>query len=147
MAERAPSRTVLRVVSSLHVLVFRMTNGRVGARLGRNEFVLLTTTGRRSGKTRTRPLLLVTTSAGPVLVGSNAGSNRPPGWLVNLVANPLVRIERRSGTHEARARLASADERASLWPEVVERFSQYARYQASTSRTIPLILWDEDTPQ
>jgi F420H(2)-dependent quinone reductase len=76
-----------RVVLWLHVTLYRLTNGRIGGRfIAGSSILLLTTTGRRTGKRRTRPLAYVRDGERYVLCASNGGSPTHPGWYHNLTA-------------------------------------------------------------
>ena len=102
--------------------------------------LLLTTTGRRSGKQRTTPLTFLRDGADLVLIASNGGADQPPDWWRNLEHNPhaVVRIGRARST--VTARTVSAEERERLWPVVTAAYSGYAKYQQRTSRQIPVVL-------
>jgi deazaflavin-dependent oxidoreductase (nitroreductase family) len=75
-----------------------------------------------------------------VLVASNAGDYRQPAWYLNVLADPVVHITFDGMTWQARARVATAAERAQLWPTVVAANSGYAQYQDKTEREIPLVI-------
>jgi F420H(2)-dependent quinone reductase len=137
----------------LHRAVYRRTGGRVGARLAGLDMLLLTTTGRRSGEPRTVPLacfpLRRVAEAGAatpapdgdwVVVGSNNGQEREPGWWLNLQACPEAFVQLGGERWRARTRLASGAERERLWPELVRRNPAYARYAQRTSREIPVVV-------
>ena len=123
--------TLVRLLSRLHVALLRLGFGR---RFRGNRVVVLSTRGRRSGKRRRTPLLAFEDGERLVLIASFGGAPQNPHWLRNLEADPDVEIDGRP----YRARVADDDERRRLWPRVVERYPGYARYQARTTRTIPL---------
>jgi F420H(2)-dependent quinone reductase len=75
-----------------------------------------------------------------VLVASKGGHPRSPAWFHNLVANPETTIQVGSERRAVRARVATSEERARLWPEVVELYSGYRDYQERTDREIPLVI-------
>lgn len=131
---------VLRVLSRLHVAIYRLSRGRLGSRLGRLEQVLLTTTGRRSGRPRTVPLVGLDDGERLILVASNGGSPTHPDWYLNLTADPRVEVRRGSLRITMRAVTAEAGERAALWPRVVAAYAGYARYQRRADREIPVVL-------
>lgn len=103
--------------------------------------VELVTTGRRSGQAHST-MLLVPLRDGPdlVVVASKGGDRRDPDWFKNLVADPVVRVTSRGHSVEMRARVATPEEHALLWPRVVARFRHYEGYQRRTSRLIPLVI-------
>jgi F420H(2)-dependent quinone reductase len=123
--------TLVRLLSRLHVALLRLGFGR---RFHGNRVVVLSTRGRRSGKRRRTPLLAFEDGERLVLIASFGGAPQNPHWFRNLEAHPDVEIDGRP----YRARVADDDEHSRLWPRVVERYPGYARYQARTTRTIPL---------
>ena len=100
--------------------------------------LLLTTVGRRTGQRRTVPLTYIEDGDAIVLVASYGGRPHNPSWFENLVVQPTVEVTIGGETRAMTARRASPDERARLWPKVVETYDGYAKYQAKTSREIPL---------
>ena len=82
-----------RLFVPFHVLLYRVSGGRLLGRLGGLPVLLLTTTGRRTGKRRTLPLLYLEEEDCLVVAASAAGADRHPGWYVNLVANPDVEVQ------------------------------------------------------
>ena len=124
----------------LHQLIYERTGGLIGHRLGRVRTLLLRTRGRRSGETRTAALLYLMDGDRFVVVGSKGGSDTPPAWLLNLLADPAVEIQIGTRRFPARARVATDAERRRLWPVVVGEWAQYERYQSQTKREIPLVI-------
>jgi deazaflavin-dependent oxidoreductase (nitroreductase family) len=133
------SRRVRRL-ARFHRALYRLTRGRIGGRLVGLPVLLLTTRGRRSGSPRTVPLTYFTDGDTIVLVASYGGRPRNPQWFENLVAEPLVDVTIGGTRRQLRARRAGPEERARLWPRVVEGYRGYGDYQAKTSREIPLVL-------
>jgi deazaflavin-dependent oxidoreductase (nitroreductase family) len=125
---------------ALHQFVYERSGGRIGERIGRTSMLLLRTTGRKTGRLRTAALLYHREKDQYVVVGSKGGSDTPPAWLLNLQAQPDVEVQVGTRRFTARARVASAAERRRLWPEVTRLWPQYDRYQAQTSRSIPLVI-------
>jgi deazaflavin-dependent oxidoreductase (nitroreductase family) len=105
----------------------------------------LTTTGRQSGQLR-EVMLTSPYQSGTsfVIVASRGGDDHHPAWFVNLRANSKVWVETvDEPRHERTARIASADERATLWPQIVEKYANYGGYQSKTDREIPLIFLEK----
>lgn len=127
----------------LHRFWYRASGGRVGRRVAGLPVLQLTTTGRTSGKRRAVMLTYLDDPRGFVVIGSNAGDQRDPAWWRNLQADPAasVRIGRKS--YVVRMRQLDGDEREQAWRRVVAAFDGYAKYAASTSRTIPVALLDK----
>ena len=130
-----------RVVTGIHEFVFRATDGRLLGRVAGMPVVMLTTTGRKSGKARTTMLTSpVRDGEKVVLVASYGGDHRHPAWFLNLRANPDVEIIM-AGVHRSmRARVATPAEKAAIWPSVVEAYSGYGGYQRRTERDIPVVI-------
>lgn len=133
-------RWLLALITRVHRLVYRASGGRLGARLGGNPMLLLTTTGRKSGQPRTTPLLYVPDGPRWLVVASNAGDDRPPAWWLNLVANAEAEIQVGPDHHRVRAHTAGPEEREELWPRVLAAYAEYAEYEKRTARPIPLVV-------
>ena len=134
-------RLFLIVVSRIHVALFRLTRGRVGARIGKNlPVLLLTTTGRKSGARRTTPLLYIEDDGRYVVVASVGGAPKHPAWYLNLGADPAATVEVAHRTLAVRAETADPEERARLWRGVTAMYPTYDAYQAKTSREIPVVV-------
>ncbi len=132
----------VRTFSRLHRRLYRATNGRVGRRLPRIDapMLLLTTTGRRSGKPHTVPLLFLSEGDGWLVIASYGGRDHHPAWYLNLVADPSCTVQVDGKSAPATATTLDADARTQLWPKVVAAYDGYAAYQAKTERQIPLVL-------
>jgi deazaflavin-dependent oxidoreductase (nitroreductase family) len=124
-----------------HVRQYRETNGEYGHdwRNG-SSTLLLTTTGRRSGKPRTAPLIYGRSGDDYLVVASNGGSDAPPTWYVNLKANPQVEVQVLGDRFRARARDATPDERPEMWREMTSHWPAYDDYQRRTEREIPVVV-------
>jgi len=127
--------------TSVHETVFRATNGRVAGRAGGMPVVMLTTTGRKSGKPRNTMLTTpVQRGNSIVLVASFGGDDRNPAWFLNLRDNPDVEAVTAGSKRAMRARVATGEERADLWTDIVGRYKGYAGYQEKTDREIPVVV-------
>lgn len=125
--------------SAFHTLVYRMTGGLLGRRLVDNDMLLLTTTGHRTGKAHTVPLLYLSDGSCLVVIASFGGRPHHPTWYDNLVADPTVTVQINSARRPMLARTASKTERAQWWPRVVGAYQGYAEYQSRTDREIPVV--------
>lgn len=124
-----------------HRNLVRASKGRIGGTGFGMPVVILTTTGRKSGKERTTVLTSpVHDENRVVLVASYGGDDRHPAWFLNLRDNPAVELEMNGRKRSMKARVASADEKAELWPDVVKSYKGYAQYQTRTERDIPLVI-------
>jgi len=100
----------------------------------------LTTLGRRSAMPRTLPLAFYRDGEDWVIVASNNGQDHHPAWWLNLEANPEASIQVGATENRVRASLADPEERARLWPELIQANPHYARYETKTEREIPVVI-------
>lgn len=104
----------------------------------------LTTTGRKAGEPH--PVLLTTpVREGDVLVvvATKMGHDHHPAWFLNLRENPDVEVVSPfpgGPVRSMRARVADPEDRAQLWPRIVQVYQGYAKYQAKTDRELPVVL-------
>jgi deazaflavin-dependent oxidoreductase (nitroreductase family) len=132
--------TAARIVTRLHSEIYRRTGGKFAGKAGKTQFLLLTTTGRRSGQPRTTPLNYLKDGDDFVIVASYGGDDRDPQWLHNLRADPEASVQIGAQRHDVRARVATTEEKARYWPQLVEMYPGYDKYQARTSRQIPVVV-------
>ena len=139
---------LIKYGSKAQVRVFRLTNGRIGStwRVGAGfrkpvPVLLLEHLGRKSGKVFTAPLLYLENGPELVIVASQGGLPKNPQWYANLVAHPetVVHLPREKG-RRVRARVATDEERAELWPRLVELYADFAKYAAWADRKIPVVI-------
>lgn len=131
----------MKNISRAHRAVVHATGGRVGGSAMGMPVVELRTVGRRSGQPRSTMLTApVVEGDRVVLVASKNGDDRDPDWFRNLLAQPEVELTMNGQQRAMRARPASPDEKADLWPRVVAAHSGYATYQRRTRRDIPLVI-------
>jgi deazaflavin-dependent oxidoreductase (nitroreductase family) len=123
-----------------HVERYRATDGEEGHDWQGTHTLLLTTTGRKSGEKRTTPLIYDPVGDAYAIVASKGGADEPPAWYLNLRADPVVEVQVKADKFSARARTASESEKAGIWPQMVEQWPAYDEYQASTERSIPIVL-------
>jgi deazaflavin-dependent oxidoreductase (nitroreductase family) len=109
--------------------------------------LLLTTTGRRSGKARTTPLTFFRDGTDLVVIASNGGTDRPPGWSLNLQQTPRAVVQIGTDKLVVTARPASEQQRERLWSVITATYAGYARYQERTTRRIPVVLLTPESPQ
>jgi deazaflavin-dependent oxidoreductase (nitroreductase family) len=130
---------MLKLFSRIHVFLYRASGGRIGGRFKAAPVLLLTTTGRKSGKRRTTPLLYAEDADRYVVVASVGGAPKHPAWYLNLRTDPEATIQVGSRTLGVHAETVPPDERARLWELVTRMYGPYDDYQAKTSREIPLV--------
>jgi deazaflavin-dependent oxidoreductase (nitroreductase family) len=123
-----------------HVDRYLATDGREGHDWQGTQTLILTTTGRRSGQSRQTPLIYGRHGDDYLVVASKGGAPQHPGWYLNLDANPDVQVQIRGDKVRARARTATPEERAELWPIMTNEWPDYDRYQEQTDRDIPVVV-------
>lgn len=128
-----------RGAGKLHSSIYRASEGRVWGKMFGGNVLLLNSTGRKSGQRRTTPLLYLRDGEDFVVIASNGGAPKHPAWYFNLMANPDATVEISGNETRVRAEEASPEEKARLWPKVVEMYSGYEGYRRKTDREIPLV--------
>jgi deazaflavin-dependent oxidoreductase (nitroreductase family) len=121
---------------------FRANEGRVGGPFEGAPLLLLITTGARSGRTRVNPLMYLADGDRLVVFASKGGSPTNPDWYHNVVANPDASVEVGTEHFPVRATVATGAERDELFAEQAKRYPQFAKYEANTQRTIPVVVLD-----
>jgi deazaflavin-dependent oxidoreductase (nitroreductase family) len=137
-----PSDLVLKAMNTTHRIMLAVTGNRLGASVAGMPSLVLTTTGRKSGQPRavmlTSPLQ---EGDAYVVVASRGGDDFHPAWFLNLRDNPAVEVKVvGKPKQKMQARVASAGERADMWPKITDKYRNYAGYQNKTDREIPLVL-------
>ena len=118
---------------------FRANRGKAGGPFEGRQLLLLTTTGARSGKSRTTPMMYIPDGDRLLVIASNAGALKHPDWYYNVVAQPHVTVEVGTETFDATALVIEGEERQRLWSRIVESYPFFAEHQAKISRQIPVI--------
>lgn len=118
---------------------FRENNGAVGGDFDGKPLVLVHSVGAKSGVPRTNPLMYDEDGDRLYLFASMGGAPRNPDWYYNVKAHPEVTVEFGDGTKDMRAEEITGAERDARYRRMAERFPQFAEYEASTDRTIPVL--------
>jgi deazaflavin-dependent oxidoreductase (nitroreductase family) len=132
----------VRLAGRAQSALYKLTGGRLGGRFGRSPVVLLITTGRRSGEPRRTVVLYGKDGGRLVVIGSNTGSERPPGWALNLLANPEAEVQIGRNRTRVRAREVGGSERTRLWQLMSEQYHGFDIYRARTTRDLKVFLLD-----
>jgi deazaflavin-dependent oxidoreductase (nitroreductase family) len=137
-----PTDLQLKAMNTIHWGLLKISGGRIGWKTGGMPVVELTTTGRKSGQRYTVMLTSpVQEGDAIVIVASRGGDDHHPAWFLNLRDHPDVEVVVGGKPKQAmRARVATAEERAALWPRVTAAYKGYGNYQTKTKREIPLVL-------
>ena len=139
---RMPSDLQLKAMNTFHRSLLKISGGRLGWRAGGMPVIELTTRGRGTGESR---MVMLTSPVQEgdaiVIVASRGGDDHHPSWFLNLRDDPDVEVAFAGKPQERmRARIATPQERAALWPRVTDTYKRYADYQTRTDREIPLVL-------
>jgi deazaflavin-dependent oxidoreductase (nitroreductase family) len=118
---------------------FRANSGKVSGRFLGAPMVLLTTTGAKSGKRLTTPLVSLPDGERLLVFASKGGAPRHPAWYHNLVANPTVTVEYGTEKFDAESEVITGDEHDRLYARQVAVFPGFGDYQKNTTRVIPVV--------
>ena len=133
-------KPVMRIFSRWNARRYLSSSGTKMGQLGGRDICVVSMTGARSGVRRDIPLMYVPYGDGVILVASLGGAPKHPTWYYNLVAHPDIDVHVKGKTLALRARRASAQEKATVWPVCVERYPDYDLYQRRTDRDIPVFI-------
>jgi deazaflavin-dependent oxidoreductase (nitroreductase family) len=131
----------LKGMNLLHRSILQVSGGRWLNHPMGMQTVELHTIGRKTGQHRAVLLTApIHDDTRTVVIASKGGDDRNPEWYLNLVANPEVELTIEGVTTKMRARTASEQEKAELWPTIVAANKGYAGYQQKTTRPIPVVI-------
>jgi deazaflavin-dependent oxidoreductase (nitroreductase family) len=122
-----------------HVDEFRASGGKIGGRFEGRPVLLVTTTGAKTGRPHTTPMMYLAQDGRLFVFASKGGAPTNPDWYRNLVANPTVEVELGTERFEASARPLSGDERGRIYARQTELYPQFGEYERKTERTIPVV--------
>jgi deazaflavin-dependent oxidoreductase (nitroreductase family) len=125
---------------TLHIALYRLTGGIIGASSPSARVLLLTTTGRKSGQPRTTPLRYLPHGDAYLIIASNWGKPNPPAWYLNLQANPQVSIQVMRMHMTALAETAPADQQDSFYAQFIAVDRRFVEYRKSAGRAIPVVI-------
>lgn len=134
------ARYMIKLFGKVHGALYQMTGSKFFANLGQVPSLLLTTTGRKSGKRRTTPLLYVEDGDGFAVVASFAGAPEHPAWYRNLQKNREATVQIEKQVISVTASTASSEEKNRLWPRFTAIYPDYDSYDNETERDIPVVL-------
>jgi deazaflavin-dependent oxidoreductase (nitroreductase family) len=130
----------ITLLNKEHVRRYRETDGEVGYIWNGAPTLLLTTTGRRTGLSRTTPLIFARDGDDYLVVASRGGAPVHPQWYRNLREDPRAEIQVRTDRMLVTGRPASNDARERLWKIVTDVWPNYDVYQTRTDRVIPVVV-------
>ena len=127
-------------IIALAAFLYRVSQGRIGGKMKGGNVLLLTTTGRKTGKQRTLPLIYIMDGPAYVLTASIGGAPKNPGWFFNLRDNPHAVIQVKDKRIDVVARVADQEQKRKLWAQLVATMPFYEEYQQKTTRDIPMVI-------
>ena len=133
-------KVISNAILSFIVFLYAVSNGRIGGQVGSNPVLLLTTTGRKSSKRRTIPLVYIRENAAYVVAASAGGSPRHPGWFFNLRSNPQAMLRVKEKRLAVRGEVAEASRRTELWECIVKAMPEFAELQTRARREVPVVV-------
>jgi deazaflavin-dependent oxidoreductase (nitroreductase family) len=133
----ATSNWQLKLERPVIVALYRLLARWIGERY---RILLLTTTGRKSQRKRTVPLVYMAVEEGFAVMASNIGSDLHPSWYLNLKHDPQAHIQIGSAKIAVRAAEASAEDRGRLWEGWIKINPGYQRFQDKTAREFPIVI-------
>jgi deazaflavin-dependent oxidoreductase (nitroreductase family) len=136
----APTNLFFRLLGGVHRRVYLLSGGKLGGRIAKMPVLLLTTTGRKTGRPRTQPLTYTNAGDGYAVIASKGGAAQHPLWYLNLRAHPLAQVTVGRETRKVRARDAEGEEREEFWHALTDLYPGYDRYAGKTSRRIPVVV-------
>ena len=140
MAESNYVQTDLTLVGDSHIAAYRESGGEIGYLWNGVPTLLLTVTGRRTGRELTSALIFARDGDDYLIVASMGGAPKHPAWYLNLQADPKAEIQVKAEHIPVTARTATADEKPRLWGLVTEVWPNYDVYQTRTERDIPIVV-------
>jgi deazaflavin-dependent oxidoreductase (nitroreductase family) len=133
-------KRAMRVMTRAHVWVYVKSQGRIGQTFAGAPCCMVMMTGCKTGKRRMFPLIYIPNGEEVILIASQGGMDKHPGWYYNLKADPKVEVIAEGKTRRMIARRADDAEKAERWPVAVAIYKDFDQYQARTDRDIPLFI-------
>ncbi len=133
---------IIKWFMKINAFLIRITDGRIGGRLGTQTILLLETTGRKTGQPRVIPIAYFFHEGVYLIVASNWGKDQDADWYLNLLKTPRAKLTVNGKTIPVEAHTAQGDEYTRLWKFATERHPPYLNYQKMTSRHIPIVVFE-----
>ena len=130
---------LMKSFRNLHVFLYHSSGGKVGGSINGSPVLLLTVTGRRSGRTYTIPVAYVQHDGEYLISASAAGADKNPAWFSNLTSKPETRIEVKDKTYRVKVTLTTDEERDRLYQLFKAQGNNFVEYEKKTTRKIPVI--------
>jgi deazaflavin-dependent oxidoreductase (nitroreductase family) len=133
-------KLIVKVLIPLFTAVYKLTGGLIGGKLGPLPVLLLSTTGRKSGKERTVPVAYLQEGDSYVVIASFAGQPKHPAWFHNLKNNPNASVQIGRSQTSVKAEIADPEKKKVLWEKLLKIAPNFEEYQKRTTRDIPVVI-------
>jgi deazaflavin-dependent oxidoreductase (nitroreductase family) len=133
--------TLIKWFMHINMFFLRVTNGRLGGKLGKQRILLLETIGRKSGQPRTIPIAYFFHEGNYLIVESNWGKDKHADWYFNVTKHPRAILTVNGQRIPTQAHDAKGDEYNLLWQFVTTKHPPYLQYQSMTQRRIPIVVF------
>lgn len=146
----SPGRIMIelqKAATGVHRLLLQSPLGPLVSTTPFGRFLILRTTGRRSGQPRKTPLSYTKDGETYVVIASDGGSPRHPDWYLNLQDDADAEVQVGGRRSRVKAETVTGDERERLWRQAVRSYAGYAGYQARTDRQIPVVRLSPTSPR
>lgn len=134
-----PPDVVFKTMTRIHIFLYRKSKGKILNKILGMPVLLLTTTGRKSGQSRTSPLVYLRDDDDYLIAASKGGSDSHPAWYFNLEATPEVRLEVGGQALTAQVTITEDEERDQIYERFKSLGDHFARYEQMAQRTIPVV--------
>ena len=131
---------MLQLILKIMVFLYNVSGGRIGGKMGQVPVLLLTTTGRKTGKQRTLPLVYIMDGSAYVITASAGGADKHPSWFFNIRSHPQATIQVKDKHIPVTAEIAGPEKKPELWARLVEGAPNFVGYQKRASREIPMVI-------
>jgi len=137
MARLKPN--TIRRLGRVHAWLWKLCGGKLDNAFGKLPLMMITTTGRKTGRRRTTPVLYLQDETSLIVVASFGGNDMHPAWYLNLEKCPDAEVIVKGEHRKVLARKLSPEEKKIIWPRLVQLYPQFENYQQQTRREIPLM--------
>lgn len=127
---------------TINAFLIKISNGKIGGKLGAQTILILHTTGRKSGQPRSIPIAYFFHEGKYLIVESNWGKDNHADWYFNLQKQPQASIEVNGRMIKVNASFAEGEEYSRLWEYVTKKHAPYLEYQKMTERKIPIVVFE-----
>lgn len=136
-----------KLITDGNVWLLKISKGKIGNSFLGVPVLLMTTTGRKSGQPRTHPLYYLRNGERVILVASNAGTESDPAWLLNMLADPGVTVDVGGVQRKMLGRVATAEEKTELWPELTSLFPSWQMMEDRSARSFKVVILEPEKQQ